>query len=83
MDPDSKPTIDTIEAAHIKSQDTENASAARVIDNIRVVGLTEDEADFYASFSPDRRKKLVTKVAPLECNTWTVRPETDVHPMAD
>lgn len=37
-------------------------SASRVIANIHVLGLTDDDAEFYESFPPERRSKLVRKV---------------------
>ncbi|KAH6658015.1 major facilitator superfamily domain-containing protein [Truncatella angustata] len=42
--------------------DAEKGPVVRTIDNIRVVGLTDDDATFYDNFGPDNRKKLVRKV---------------------
>ncbi|KAF4126161.1 MFS transporter [Geosmithia morbida] len=59
---DEKPGIDTVESVNNNLLDTEKGSTARIIDDIRVIGLTEDEAEFYASFSPQRRKNVTKKI---------------------
>ncbi|KAI0596610.1 putative MFS transporter [Biscogniauxia sp. FL1348] len=40
----------------------ESAQGIVVIDNIRVLGLTHEDADFYNGFSEERRKKIIHKV---------------------
>ncbi|KAI5927851.1 putative MFS transporter [Camillea tinctor] len=40
----------------------ENAHRIVVIDNIRVLGLTQEDADFYNGFSEERRKRVIHKV---------------------
>lgn len=43
-------------------------SASRVIANIHVLGLNDDDAEFYETFPPERRSKLVSKVvSDLRC----------------
>lgn len=40
----------------------EEAAQVIEIDSFRVLGLDADDADFYKSFSPERRKKVFRKV---------------------
>lgn len=42
--------------------DHEKAPQARTIDNIRVLGLTDEDADFYNNTTPEQRKKIIKKV---------------------
>jgi hypothetical protein len=42
--------------------DTEKGTTVHVIDNFRVLGLTNDDADFYNAFSEERRRRIVRKV---------------------
>jgi hypothetical protein len=42
--------------------DTEKAATVHVIDNFRVLGLTDNDADFYNGFSEERRRHVVHKV---------------------
>lgn len=42
--------------------DGEKATAVHVIDNFRVLGLTDDDAAFYNNFGQERRKRVVQKV---------------------
>lgn len=42
--------------------DSEKAPAVRIIDDVRVLGLSEDDAEFYANFTPEQRKKTIRKV---------------------
>lgn len=44
------------------SSDNEKAPQARTIDNIRVLGLTDDDAEFYNNFTPEQRKTVIKKV---------------------
>jgi hypothetical protein len=48
--------------AESTQDDTEKATAVHVIDNFRVLGLTNDDADFYNAFSEERRRRIVRKV---------------------
>ncbi|KAG5654892.1 hypothetical protein KAF25_005849 [Fusarium avenaceum] len=42
--------------------DNEKAPQARTIDNIRVLGLTDEDAEFYNNFTPEQRKTVIKKV---------------------
>lgn len=42
--------------------DPEKSAQVHTIDNIRVLGLSDADADFYANFSPAQRKKVIRKV---------------------
>ncbi|KAK9776036.1 putative Major facilitator superfamily (MFS) profile domain-containing protein [Seiridium cardinale] len=42
--------------------DAEKGPAVRTVDNIRVLGLAEDDASFYDGFDDENRKNLVRKV---------------------
>lgn len=42
--------------------DSEKAPAVHVIDSFRVLGLTDEDADFYNGFSQERRKRIMRKV---------------------
>ena len=43
----------------------EKAPTVRVIDDFHVLGLTEEDADFYNNYTPEMRKKTMRKVSPL------------------
>jgi hypothetical protein len=45
------------------------------IDNIQVLGLSAEDAEFYTNFSPERRKKLLRKV----CSLISLLPLIDAH----
>lgn len=72
-----KPDISMVDNRSIEEGDRpDKQSASRVIANIHVLGLTDDDAEFYESFPPERRSKLVSKVVsgfdplqvcPLQC----------------
>lgn len=58
-----KPDISMVDNRSIEEGDRpDKQSASRVIANIHVLGLTDDDAEFYESFPPERRSKLVRKV---------------------
>ncbi len=42
--------------------DSEKAPAVHAIDNFRVLGLTDEDAEFYNGFSQERRKRILRKV---------------------
>lgn len=44
------------------SPDDEKATAVHVIDSFRVLGLSDDDANFYNGFSQERRKRIIRKV---------------------
>lgn len=43
-------------------------SASRVIANIHVLGLNDDDAEFYETFPQEKRSKLVSKVVSDFCS---------------
>lgn len=48
----------------IKDPDhVESVSHVVTIDNIQVLGLGPDDADFYLNFSPEKRKQMLWKVS--------------------
>jgi MFS family permease len=49
--------IDDLKEDHI-----ENVNLVREIDNFRVLGLADDDADFYINFPKERRKQVIRKV---------------------
>lgn len=58
-----KPDISMVDNRSIEEADRpDKQSASRVIANIHVLGLNDDDAEFYETFPPERRKKLVSKV---------------------
>jgi hypothetical protein len=48
---------------HAKIEDTEKGPNVRTIDNVRVLGLSDEDADFYNSVSEADRKKITHKVS--------------------
>jgi hypothetical protein len=60
----STTSVDKVDVTMAESRhdDGEKAPAVHVIDNFRVLGLTDDDADFYNNFSPERRKRVMRKV---------------------
>lgn len=60
---DDKPEITMVDHRDADNRsDAEKQPVVRTIDNIRVLGLTDDDAAFYENFGADNRKKLVRKV---------------------
>ncbi|KAH8763101.1 major facilitator superfamily domain-containing protein [Diaporthe sp. PMI_573] len=58
-----KPDISMVDNRSIEDGDRpDKQSASRVIANIHVLGLTDDDAEFYENFPPEKRTKLVRKV---------------------
>lgn len=58
-----KPDISMVDNRSIEDGDRpDKPSASRVIANIHVLGLNDDDAEFYETFPPERRSKLVRKV---------------------
>ena len=59
-----KPDIMTAENRDVYDQpDSEKVHIARTIADINVLGLGDDDAEFYNNFEAERRKKLVRKVS--------------------
>ncbi|KAG6361209.1 hypothetical protein INS49_009433 [Diaporthe citri] len=58
-----KPDISMVDNRSIEEGDRpDKQSASRVIANIHVLGLNDDDAEFYERYPPERRSKLVSKV---------------------
>ncbi|TID00372.1 putative transporter [Colletotrichum higginsianum] len=58
-----KPEIDFVDDREADDRsDAEKGPVVRTIDNIRVLGLSEDDAQFYANFTPEQRKRTTRKV---------------------
>lgn len=59
-----KPSINEIEKIEdpFIAVDAEKAPQIHVIDHIRVLGLTDEEAEFYGSWTPEMRAKVTRKV---------------------
>lgn len=63
MSTTDKPEISFVDDREDDAQsDSEKAPAVRIIDDVRVLGLSEDDAEFYAHFTPEQRKKTIRKV---------------------
>lgn len=64
MTSSSSPSIDKVDVVMAEGgpTDSEKAPAVHVIDNFRVLGLTDEDADFYNGFSQERRKRIMRKV---------------------
>lgn len=45
-----------------EAPDAEKAKVIHTIDNIRVLGLSEEDAQFYNSYTPKDRKRITRKV---------------------
>ncbi|KAF5006451.1 hypothetical protein FDECE_7173 [Fusarium decemcellulare] len=46
----------------VKHSDAEKATQVREIDNMRVLGLTDEDADFYNNTTPEQRKTIIKKI---------------------
>jgi hypothetical protein len=57
-----KPDVVMVDDAHIDNVNLEKAPTVRQIDDYQVLGLSQEDADFYNSFTPKMRKKLMHKV---------------------
>ncbi|KZL77909.1 MFS transporter, partial [Colletotrichum tofieldiae] len=58
-----KPEIAFVDDREADSRsDAEKGPVVRMIDSIRVLGLSDDDADFYANFTPEQRKRTTRKV---------------------
>ena len=57
-------SVDKVDVAMAEDRldDGEKATAVHIIDNFRVLGLTDDDAAFYNNFSQERRKRVMRKV---------------------
>ena len=55
---------DVLDEKQRSSNHVEDYSNVTIIDNIQVLGLTPEDADFYHNFTPEQRKIVLRKVAP-------------------
>jgi hypothetical protein len=55
---------DLADEKECSSENVENYAVVTTIDNIQVLGLGSEDADFYRGFPPERRKKLLQKASP-------------------
>ncbi|OQE20156.1 hypothetical protein PENFLA_c017G01681 [Penicillium flavigenum] len=53
---------DLIAEKECSSENVENYAIITTIDNIQVLGLASEDADFYRSFPPERRKRMIRKI---------------------
>ena len=60
LDPVSQ--ADKDDEKYFGSEEVENYSNIITIDNIQVLGLTPEDAEFYNNFSEERRKNVLRKV---------------------
>lgn len=66
-----KPEISFVDDREADNRsDSEKGPVVRMIDNIRVLGLSEDDAEFYANFTPEQRKRTIRKVSEREPSRW-------------
>lgn len=57
-----KPDIVMVDDRDDTNHDIEKSAQVKVIDNIPVLGLSEEDAAFYNSITEAQRKKIVRKV---------------------
>ena len=56
-----KPEIDTVD--HICDEVPEKAPETRVIDSFHVLGLTDEDVEFYENYTEEQRHKTMRKVS--------------------
>jgi hypothetical protein len=61
--PIEKPDITMVDDRSVDRIDAEKGPNIHTIDNIRVLGLTDDDANFYLSFPEEARKKIFRKAS--------------------
>lgn len=62
-EPFEKPDIVMVDDR--EERDTEKVRTVQTIDNIRVLGLSEEDAQFYQSYTTEDRKRVIRKVRGL------------------
>lgn len=63
MSATDKPEIAFIDDREAENgSDSEKGPVVRTIDNMRVLGLSDDDTEFYANFTPEQRKATTRKV---------------------
>ena len=60
---DEKPEVTMIDRDRDSRHDAEKAPIARTIENIRVLGLSDEDAAFYQDFPAQDRKRILRKVS--------------------
>ena len=70
-----KPEVEMIDQADTAMvEDLEKVAAVRVVDNFQVLGLSDEDADFYNNYTPAQRARTKRKVG-----LWAIsRPELRV-----
>lgn len=58
------PRNDLVDEKASSVENIEDCAIITTIDDIHVLGLRSDDAEFYRNFSSDRRKKLLRKAWP-------------------
>lgn len=80
-----KAEVTMIDDTNVDDVNLEKAPTVRVVDNYQVLGLSQEDADFYNSWTPPMRKKLMHKVRWSSCLdhahllTSTGRPSLNSH----
>jgi hypothetical protein len=67
MAENDKAEVVMIDDTNVDDVNLEKAPAVRVVDDYQVLGLSQEDADFYNSWTPAMRKKLMHKVQWLSC----------------
>ena len=63
-----KPEIVMIDDAIPHQDDSGKAPSVRVVEGFHVLGLSDDDVEFYNNYTPEMRKKTMRKVFP-GCST--------------
>lgn len=53
---------DVYEINQVEVEDDDRASSVHHVDGIRVLGMSEDDAHFYNSYTPEQRRRIIRKV---------------------
>lgn len=61
--PNDKAEVVMIDDTMVDNGNLEKAPTVREIDSYQVLGLSQEDADFYNSWTPQMRKKLMHKVS--------------------
>lgn len=57
---------DVVDEKQRSSNHVEDYSNVTTIDNIQVLGLATEDAEFYHNFTPEQRNKVLRKVAQIQ-----------------
>jgi hypothetical protein len=72
--PTEKADITMVDDRSVDRIDAEKGPNVQIIDNIRVLGLTDDDANFYLNFPEEARKKIFRKVRHLTGGHISLQP---------